>query len=67
MTGSTADKGTTSINSTAEGLGMPAALTDLNGDQLAKCPRQLPCQRNRPTGTPSKRGGNILTSSPFSA
>ncbi len=31
MTGSTADRGTTSIISTVEGLGMPAALTDLNG------------------------------------
>ncbi|RXN24431.1 hypothetical protein ROHU_006137 [Labeo rohita] len=31
MTGSTTDRGTTSINSTAEGLGMAAALTDLNG------------------------------------
>ncbi len=31
MTGSTAGRGTTSKTSTAEGLGMPAALTDLNG------------------------------------
>ncbi|KAF4110901.1 hypothetical protein G5714_007932 [Onychostoma macrolepis] len=30
-TGSTADRGTTSRSSTAEGLKMPAALTDLNG------------------------------------
>ncbi|KAL0150153.1 hypothetical protein M9458_054580 [Cirrhinus mrigala] len=31
MTGSTVGRGTTSINFTAEGLGTPAALTDLNG------------------------------------
>ncbi len=64
MTGSTADRGTTSIISTAEGLGMPATLTDLNGGS-AKSEARLKCPEKAllsPNTTLLMTGNSGLTS-----